>query len=53
MLHELLGYKKKVLTKLIHYNTTLPLIIACDTSLYGILVVLSHKYPDISEGPIA
>ena len=44
--------KKTVMKKLIHYSTTLPLIVVCDTSLYGILDILSHKYPDISEGPI-
>lgn len=44
--------KKKDMKKLIHYSTTLPLIVVCDTSLYGILDILSHKYPDISEGPI-
>ena len=36
-----------------HCSTSLPLIIDCDASQYGISAVLSHKYPDKSERPIA
>ena len=38
---------------LVHYSASLPLIIDCDASQYGIGAVLSHKYPDNSERPIA
>ena len=38
---------------LVHYDTTKPLIITSDASSYGIGSVLSHKYPDGSERPIA
>ena len=46
-------WKKIFFKKLIHYSTTLTLINASDTSLYGILAALSHRYLDISERPIA
>ena len=45
--------KKTFFKKLIHYTTTLTLINASDTSPYGILAALSHRYLDISERPIA
>ena len=45
-------WKKIFFKKLIHYSTTLTLINASDTSLYGILAALSHRYLDISERPI-
>ena len=38
---------------LVHYNSELPLRLACDASAYGIGAVLSHTMPDGSERPIA
>ena len=38
---------------LAHYNPQLPLQLAGDASSYGVGAVLSHKYPDGSERPIA
>ena len=40
-------------TTLSHYNSTLPLIIACDASQVGIGAVLFHKLPGNVEKPIA
>ena len=34
---------------LAHFDTTLPLILACDASAYGIGVVLAHRFPHGSE----
>ena len=31
---------------LVHYNSELPLRLACDASAYGIEAVLSHTVPD-------
>ncbi|XP_062542315.1 uncharacterized protein K02A2.6-like [Armigeres subalbatus] len=37
---------------LVHYDTTLPLVLATDASPYGVGAVLSHIYPDGNEHPI-
>ena len=37
---------------LIRYDPKEPLLLACDTSLYGLGTVLSHRMPDGSEKPI-
>ena len=38
---------------LAHYNPQLPLQLVGDASSYGVGAVLSHKYPDESERPVA
>ncbi|XP_050059397.1 uncharacterized protein K02A2.6-like [Aphis gossypii] len=49
------GIKKQLLSKTIltHYDTTLELVLACDASPKGIGAVLSHKFPNKVEKPIA
>jgi len=46
--HELMSK-----TVLAHYDTTLELVLACDTSPNGIGAVLSHRFPNREEKPIA
>ena len=38
---------------LVHYDTTLPVSLACDASQYGVGAVISHLMPDRTERPIA
>ena len=38
---------------LTHYDSALPVQLACDASLTGIGAVLSHVMPDGSERPVA
>lgn len=40
-------------TSLVHFDNRLPLVLATDASNHGIGAVLSHRYPDHSERPIA
>ena len=46
---------KELLTSsnlLVHFNSDLPLLLACDASAYGIGAVLAHRMPDGCEKPI-
>lgn len=36
-----------------HYNPNEKLVLACDASMYGLAAILSHKYKDGTEKPIA
>ena len=47
--------KKQLMSNrvLVHYNSDLPLILACDASPVGVGAVISHKMPDGSEKPVA
>ena len=38
---------------LVHYDSTLPVRLACDASQYGVGAVISHLMPDGTERPIA
>lgn len=38
---------------LTQYYENLPLVLACDASLYGVGAVLSHKFPKGSKAPVA
>ena len=37
---------------LVHFDSKLKLVLACDASAYGVGVVLSHRMPDGTEKPI-
>ena len=43
-------HSSRVLT---HFNPQLPLIVACDASPIGLGAVLSHRFPDGSDRPVA
>ena len=38
---------------LAHYDPELPIVLAANTSAYGVGAVISHKFPDGSERPVA
>jgi len=38
---------------LVHFDSSLPLILSCDASPYGVGAILSHQMPDQTEKPIA
>ena len=38
---------------LVHFDPQVPLTLACDASAYGVGAVLSHRWPDGSQRPIA
>jgi len=39
-------------TFLVHFNRSLPILLACDASEYGMRAVLAHHLPDGSEHPV-
>ena len=40
-------------TVLVHYTESLPLLLECDASPLGVAAVLSHRFPDGTERPVA
>ena len=37
---------------LVHFDASLPIILACDASSYGVGAVLAHRIPDGTERPV-
>ena len=46
--------KKLILSTdlLVHFDPSLPIILACDASSYGVGAVLAHRMPEWSERPV-
>ncbi|XP_058023862.1 uncharacterized protein K02A2.6-like, partial [Ahaetulla prasina] len=55
-LHKAFEAVKNLLSSdslLIQYHSTMPLVLVCDASPYGVGAVLSHRLPNGTEAPIA
>jgi len=54
--HQAFRLAKESLTSskvLVHFNPDLPIVLECDASQYGIGAVISHRFPEGVERPIA